>query len=399
MKNDNEFVALIRPLTGDEYEKLEANILAEGIRDPLVTWQGILLDGHHRYKIAQKHGLEYKTVEIELSDRDDAKRWIFENQLGRRNLTEQEASYYRGKLYSARKQQHGGQIPGEGRGKNFPSIRTAEELGKQYGVTGRTIKNDEQFSKAVDKVAEEVGVDARNAILSGQAKVPKQSIEELITIKQEAPELIEPVLEGNLTLKEALKTAKKVEREKEIKDKIKEIESNGFIPPSRKYDVIVIDPPWPYGTEYDPDGRRSASPYPEMSLEDIAGIQLPAADDCILWLWTTHKFMRYSFAILDKWGFRDVAILTWVKSRMGLGSWLRSQTEYCIMAVKGHPKINLTNQTTVIHGDMREHSRKPDEFYKLVDSLCVGYKIDWFSREKREGWDQYGIETDRFVAK
>ncbi len=141
------------------------------------------------------------------------------------------------------------------------------------------------------------------------------------------------------------------------------------------------------------------NPYPEMSLEDIAGIQLPAADDCILWLWTTHKFMRYSFAILDKWGFRDVAILTWVKSRMGLGSWLRSQTEYCIMAVKGHPKINLTNQTTVIHGDMREHSRKPDEFYKLVDSLCVGYKIDWFSREKREGWDQYGIETDRFVAK
>jgi N6-adenosine-specific RNA methylase IME4 len=108
--------------------------------------------------------------------------------------------------------------------------------------------------------------------------------------------------------------------------------------------------------------------------------------------------MKYSFELLDNWGFRDVAILTWVKHKMGLGSWLRSQSEFCIMAVKGKPKVNLTNQTTVIYGKLREHSRKPDEFYKMVDELCVGYKIDWFSREKREGWRQYGSETDRFMA-
>ena len=160
--------------------------------------------------------------------------------------------------------------------------------------------------------------------------------------------------------------------------------------------MVVIDPPWPYGTEYDPNGRRAASPYPEMSLDEIKAIELPASDDCVLWFWTTHKFMRYSFDILDTWGFRDVAIVTWMKDRMGLGTYLRSQSEFCIMAIKGRPTINLTNQTTIINGKLKEHSRKPDEFYEMVNSLCVGYKLDYFSREKRSGWDQYGNDTNRF---
>ncbi len=164
-----------------------------------------------------------------------------------------------------------------------------------------------------------------------------------------------------------------------------------------KYNIIVIDPPWPYGTDYDMDGRRAASQYPEQSLEDIAKMPIPAADNCVLWLWTTHKFMRYSFAILDIWGFREVAIATWEKDQMGLGQWLRSQTEFCIMAVKGKPVVNLIDQTTIIHGPMREHSRKPDEFYEMVESLCIGRRADYYSREKREGWDQYGNELAKFV--
>jgi N6-adenosine-specific RNA methylase IME4 len=66
------------------------------------------------------------------------------------------------------------------------------------------------------------------------------------------------------------------------------------------------------------------------------------------------------------------------------------------MALRGKPTINLTNQTTVVNGKLKEHSRKPDEFYEMVNSLCVGYKLDYFSREQREGWDQYGNDTNRF---
>ena len=186
-------------------------------------------------------------------------------------------------------------------------------------------------------------------------------------------------------------------RTKEVEELKDAIESGALKLPEGLFEVIVIDPPWPYETVYDPDGRRAASPYPEQSLEEIAEMEIPASDDCILWLWTTHKFMRHSFELLDKWGFRDVAIVTWVKEQMGLGYWLRSKSEFCIMAVKGKPLINLTNQTTVITGQLREHSRKPDEFYEMVDSLCIGRKLDYYSREQRKGWEQFGNEMARFT--
>ena len=184
---------------------------------------------------------------------------------------------------------------------------------------------------------------------------------------------------------EALSIAKKAERT----IKIKEIRENALTINKGPYDVLIIDPPWPYGTKYNPTGRRAASPYPEMSIDEIiemkdAPLSETAKKNCILWLWTTHKFMRFSFAILDEWGFRDVAILTWVKDRIGLGSWLRSQSEFCIMAVKSKPIVELKNQSTIIYGPLREHSRKPDTFYELVQSLCPGVIGEYFGREKRE---------------
>ena len=135
MEIDAELRGLIRPLSEEEYEQLKASVLAEGIRDPLVVWNGILLDGHHRYKIAQEYGLEYRTVEIELPNKEAAKEWIITNQLGRRNLTPMEASYYRGKLYEARKLSHGGDR--KSKGQNVLLKDTAKALGKQSYAKSR----------------------------------------------------------------------------------------------------------------------------------------------------------------------------------------------------------------------------------------------------------------------
>ena len=84
---NQRFKDIIRPLSESELQLLEQNILRDGIRDPLVVWGDTLIDGHNRYAIAQKHGLEYKTVQIELEDDTAAKIWIMNNQLGRRNLS------------------------------------------------------------------------------------------------------------------------------------------------------------------------------------------------------------------------------------------------------------------------------------------------------------------------
>lgn len=93
---DEEFKNLIPPLSPDEYKQLEDNILADGVRDPLVVWNlpgsRILVDGHNRFEIAQRHELEYETVDIQFESRDDAEAWIIQNQFGRRNLSNYDRS-------------------------------------------------------------------------------------------------------------------------------------------------------------------------------------------------------------------------------------------------------------------------------------------------------------------
>jgi 16S rRNA G966 N2-methylase RsmD len=87
IKIDPEFQALIPPLAWEERQQLEANILADGCRDPLVVWNGVLVDGHNRYEICTKHGIDFETVEKEFADRSEAVEWIIRNQFGRRNLS------------------------------------------------------------------------------------------------------------------------------------------------------------------------------------------------------------------------------------------------------------------------------------------------------------------------
>jgi len=87
-----ELESLIPPLSNEEFKQLERNILEEGIRDPLITWNGILIDGHNRYRIAQKHDLNYETIEKEFENIFLVKVWMIYNQFGRRNLSNYQRS-------------------------------------------------------------------------------------------------------------------------------------------------------------------------------------------------------------------------------------------------------------------------------------------------------------------
>ena len=165
--------------------------------------------------------------------------------------------------------------------------------------------------------------------------------------------------------------------------------------PEGPFRIIVVDPPWKYDNREEDATHRAANPYPSMTIEEITalGVRGLAHEDAVLWLWTTNAHIRHAFSILDAWGFTQKTILTWVKDRMGTGDWLRGRTEHCLLGVRGKPVIQLTNQTTAISGPLREHSRKPEEFYALVDALCPGSKVELFARRRREGWASHGNEV------
>ena len=194
-----------------------------------------------------------------------------------------------------------------------------------------------------------------------------------------------------------LNKIKQAKREKELQRQISEIEQHSPELPDGLFDVIVMDPPWAYGTPYDADGRRCANPYPEIKQEELKAIELPASENSVLFLWTTHKFIWDAKELLDTWGFSYRNILVWDKKVMGMGNLLRMRCEFCLVATKGKPIFrDVHNLEDLIEEQRREHSRKPEGFYKLVDNLCVGRKLDFFSRTKREGWCVYGNDTDKF---
>jgi N6-adenosine-specific RNA methylase IME4 len=135
-----------------------------------------------------------------------------------------------------------------------------------------------------------------------------------------------------------------------------------------------------------------------MPIEDIKAMPICdiADDNAILWLWTTNAHLRVAFDVVDAWGFEYKTLLTWAKDRMGTGEWLRGQTEHCLLAARGRPLFLHGNQTTFLEAARREHSRKPDEFYALVEATCPGGKVELFCRQRRAGWQGYGNEVGRF---
>lgn len=173
--------------------------------------------------------------------------------------------------------------------------------------------------------------------------------------------------------------------------------------PKGPFRVIVADPPWAYEKRASDASHREVSPFPSMSIRDIKAmdVEAMACTNCILWLWTTNAHMEEAFGVVKKWGFMQKTILTWVKNKLGMGDWLRGKTEHCLLAVRGKPTVTTCDSgeapTTVIHGKVREHSRKPEEFYELVERLCPGSKLELFARERRKGWTVHGSETGKFT--
>ena len=200
LRIDPEFEGKIPPLTTEEFQQLENNILADGVViNPIIVWDGVIVDGHNRYRIVNKHPeIRFSTCEKTFSDRYEAIAWICKNQLGRRNLTKEQKKYLIGKQYEAEKASHGGD-----RGNQYTNLassqignlpnkeKTCERIAGENGISKNSVLRAEAFSKAVD-IADDVEPGIRDEILAGKIKPTEKDVHALARADpEERPAIIE----------------------------------------------------------------------------------------------------------------------------------------------------------------------------------------------------------------
>lgn len=193
---DPEFESKIPPLTDDEYRQLEDNIVSEGVvLMPLIVWNGTIVDGHNRYKIAQAHpGIIFDTLEKEFDNRYEALAWICKNQLGRRNLSPTQKRLLIGDQYEAEKKAHGAsdgfrgdqhsELVSDQCGHLPKPVKTRKRIAEETGTSEGYVERAGEYSKGIT-AAEEVSPGFRQEVLSGKI-TPTQK--EMQTIARASPD-------------------------------------------------------------------------------------------------------------------------------------------------------------------------------------------------------------------
>ena len=417
IKINKEFQALIPPLSPEELIQLEANILRDGIRDPLVVWakmiyedhknfefscpeyrkksecnpvinstdfycdvcdlfvapaqyEYILVDGHNRYQIAQKHGLKFEVEEKEFEDEDEVKEWMILHQFGRRNLSNYQRSVLALKLEEVfrvkakEKEAERKTTFQKSEKSNLENINTVKEIAKIANVSHDTISRVKQI----------------------EAKAPEEIKEKLAT--------------GEVSINEAFKAVRAIENETNRARIKEELQAIDLKPTEKKYSVIYADPPWMY------DGGKPLSDkygdvqkhYPPMESVDICA--LPVADlaqnDCVLFLWATAPKLPEALKVIESWGFQYKTCIVWDKVKHNFGFYFSVRHELLLIAGKGKSTPNKTSELhdSVISIERSDkHSEKPEYFRQLIEKMYEGEKIELFARKKSENWDVWGNQA------
>ena len=172
--------------------------------------------------------------------------------------------------------------------------------------------------------------------------------------------------------------------------------------PSGRFRCIVADPPWPYksrmkGSMTKGEQRAvSFDEYATMPIADIAALPVRdvTADGCHLYLWTTQRFLRDAYTVLDAWGFKQGAVLVWSKPPKGVCGTYVCSAEFCIFARRGTLVAKRRHIGTVFSWSRGRHSAKPEEFQDIVETVSPGPYLELFARRPRLGWTVWGNEVE-----
>lgn len=210
LKISEEFKNKIPPLTEDEFKQLRDNIVADGeVYEPIVVWNGVIVDGHNRWKIIQEHPeIPYRVKEIDFSDKWAAFEWMYRKQLGRRNLTDEQRTMILGKLYQARKKSVGAPEGNQNAEKQCTQIgniesapvRVSEQIAQELGIAKNSVIRAERFAKGVEAL-KSVSPEAAEKVLQGKANITKAAVQELAKKDEKEIKAVAKAIEKGQNLK------------------------------------------------------------------------------------------------------------------------------------------------------------------------------------------------------
>lgn len=369
-----ELKALIPPLTSEEFAQLEANVCQEGIREPIITWQGTIVDGHNRYELAQMYDLPFKVKEMQFSTMEDCKEWMIRNQFGRRNLSNYQRSVLALELESV-----------------FRAKAKENQIRKPESV--------------LLKSAEQKPIDTRQE-LAKIANVGHDTIAKVKVIEAKAPEEVKAKLStGEVSINQAYQEIKKEEKKAQMLEKIQqqkvEIEISENIKNGDSLqilesledgciDIVLTDPP--YGISYVSnrsmydetitkrgllnDGKDEAFELLDKTCEILSR---KAAENSHLYFFCSWAVFSSFEAIISKY-FTIKTPIVWDKGNKGSGDlendW-GNQTEIVIFCVKGKKLVNTRKGNLLfvprIHTTKMVHpTQKPTELLRMI--LEVSYR-------------------------
>lgn len=332
---------------------MKLSIQTEGQHFPIVINEmSEILDGHHRYRVCQELGIEPKVEKRVFSDKLLEKKFVIEANLRRRQLTDFEKAEF-GLLLM-----------------EIEAERAKQRQGTRTDLTSGTSGSNEP------KVTEDSGR-ARD-VVARQIGLSSTTFQRALTIIEKGSEKLKAKCRKDQT---SIAYAYKM---------VQHIDCATPPLPKGTFDVVVADPPWEYAL------RLRGSPdmhYSTMTTDEICKLEVPFADDAVLFLWATNPKLEDALQVMKAWGFTYKTNLVWIKDKFGTGYYFRGQHELLLVGIKGEfsPPSEDKRVSSVLSSPRREHSQKPDEAYKIVETMYSGHLfLELFASEKRENWEAWG---------
>tara|TARA_R110000822_G_scaffold38988_1_gene107520 strand:- start:3244 stop:4428 length:1185 start_codon:yes stop_codon:yes gene_type:complete len=379
----HEIANIFALIEGKDFEDICKSVAEIGVKEPIIIYDGKILDGRNRYRAAIKMGVPFQTVLFNGTPEEAITEVWWRNRT-RRHLNSSQAALADAKRNLLTEQ--------------YAGVReAAKERQREALIEGN--KTRHEAAPAPEQIPEPASDNKRNRgeeTRENRAKAAGTNakyIDVADKIVTERPDLAADVESGKKTISQVAREMRKEELSTRVPPA-----------PSGKYRVIYADPPWKYNDtlSISKDGLvESYGPaeahYPSMSISELCDLPIKelAEPDAVLFIWTTSPLLEDTFPIIKAWGFAYKTSFVWDKVKHNMGHYNSVRHEFLLVCTRGSCTPDVKKLFDSVQTIERQaHSKKPEEFREIIDTIYPeGTRIELFARGRVDGWDAWGNQA------